>query len=123
VLDTDCSDVSRPALQMAMLLARTFGGELIVVCAGGTAPPPWVRPDHSEPWRPYAAAERWLAPLPPDLTIRVVVDTAPTLKAVLRIASEERAGVVITARGAHGRGADGEAARLVRHAHCPVLVV
>ena len=123
VLDTDCSDISRPGLHMATLLARTFGGELIVVCAGGAVSSPRVRLDHDEPWRPYRAAERWLAPLPPDLTIRVVVDPAPTLKAMLRIASEERAGIVITARGAHGRGADGEAARLVRHAHCPVLVV
>ena len=117
VLDTDCSDASRPALQLATLLARTFGGELIVVCAGETPP------QRAEAWRPYEAAERWLAPLPPDLTIRVVVDTAPVLKAVLRIASDERAGAVITPRRPHVRGADGEAARLVRHAHCPVLVV
>jgi nucleotide-binding universal stress UspA family protein len=123
VLDSDCSDASRPALQMAMLLARTFGGELIVVCAGLTPPPAGIHAQGAEPWRPYAAAERWLAPLPPGLTIRVVVDTAPALKAVLRIASDERAGVVITPRRSHVRGADGEAARLVRHAHCSVLVV
>jgi hypothetical protein len=61
--------------------------------------------------------------LPADVTVRVVVDTAPPLKAMLRISSEERAGLVVTARRANARGAEGEAARLVRHAHCPVLVV
>jgi nucleotide-binding universal stress UspA family protein len=123
VLDTDCSDASRPARDMAGLLARSFGGELVVVCTNSTSHPRGSRPHETEPWRPYAEAERWLAPLACDLMVRVVVDPAPTLKAVLRIASEERAGIVITARAAHGRGAGGETARLVRHAHCPVLVV
>jgi nucleotide-binding universal stress UspA family protein len=120
VLNTDFSEASRPALRLATILARTFGGELVVLHAGGTPLPEWVRPDGGEPWRPYAAAERWLAPLPPDVRVRVVVDTAPALKAVLRLASDERAGLVITSRSA---GAGGDAARVVRHAHCPVLVV
>jgi nucleotide-binding universal stress UspA family protein len=117
VLNTDCSDAARPALDRALVLARAFGGELIVVCAGETR----ARTPDDGPWRPYAAAERWLAPLPGDLTVRVVADPAPPLKAVLRIASDERAGIVVTSHRFHG--ADDEAARLVRHAHCPVLVV
>ncbi len=123
VVDTDCSDAARPALDMATLLARTFGGEVLAVCTGAAVARPGLRAGHAEPWRPYAAAERWLAPLPADVTIRMVFDTAPPLKAVLRIASEERAGIVITARRAEACGAEAEAGRLVRHAHCPVLVV
>jgi nucleotide-binding universal stress UspA family protein len=118
VLQTDRSAAARPALDLAVVLARAFGGELIVVC---TDPSPSGRTGDKVPWGPYAAAESWLGPLPPGLTVRVVVDPAPPLKAVLRIASDERAGIVITSHGSHG--ADGEAARLVRHAHCPVLVV
>jgi nucleotide-binding universal stress UspA family protein len=120
VLDSDFSEASRPALRLATVLARTFGGELVVLHAGGAPLPERVRPDDGEPWRPYAAAEGWLAPLPADVRVRVVVDTAPALKAVLRLASDERAGLVITSRTA---GAGGDAARVVRHAHCPVLVV
>ena len=116
VLDTDCTDAARPGLDLAAHLALAFGGQLLVVCSGGTVGPP----SGTEPWRPYATIERWLAPLPADLTVRVVSDPAPPLKALLRIASEERAGLVVTSH--RSRGADGEAARLVRHAHCPVLV-
>jgi nucleotide-binding universal stress UspA family protein len=122
VLDTDCSDASRPALDLSMTLARRFGGELVVVCGPASHHAPWARVDMEEPWRPYATAERWLSSPPQDLTIRVVADTTPGGRGALRIAVEMRAGLLVTSRKAHARGAAGEATRLVRHAHCPVLV-
>jgi len=126
VLSSDFSEASRPALHMATRLAMSFGGELVIVHAGGRLLTPWGRPSSGEPWRPYAAAERWLGHLPPNLTVRVVVDTSPAPKALLTVAIDERAGLLVTTRRPHAaliHGPGSEAGRLVRHAHCSVLVV
>lgn len=127
VLATDFSEGARAALRAATRLAEAFGGQLVVVHAP-TARLGWRWTPHepAEPWRPYADAERWLAPLPQSLAVRVVVDTAPVHDAVLRTAVAERAGLVVMAhRGdtAVGNAPAIDAARLVRHAHCSVLVV
>jgi nucleotide-binding universal stress UspA family protein len=127
VVATDFSEGARAALRAATRLAGAYGGELVVVHAPGARPGRrWAAHEPAEPWRPYAAAERWLGSLPQGLTVRVVVDTARLLDAVLRTTVAERAGLVVMGRRSDttvGNAPAIDAARLVRHAHCSVLVV
>ena len=123
VLLSDFSPTDRPALLMAGLLAGSFGGELVVV----HTPPRkafagWRDPAADQPWRPYAAAQHWLEPLPRNLTARVVMSTAAPPRSALRVAEHERAGLIVIPRATAGSHCD-VGGRIVRHARCSVLVV
>jgi nucleotide-binding universal stress UspA family protein len=122
VLTTDLSEGDRPALRLAGLLALTFGGELLVLHAP-VAAPGWTARGSSEPWRPYAAVERWLEPMPAGVTVRVAMTATPSLKSTFRIASDENAGLVVVPRRTSGESTGSPAGRVVQHARCSVLVV
>lgn len=124
VLASDLSLKGRAALQMASLLAGAFGGELVVVhTPARRAFVPWGT-HRSDAGLTRAAAARWLEPVPPG--VRVRFEVADTLAAnVLRVASRENAGLVVVSRRTRGSGPphEGGPARVVRSAHCSVLVV
>lgn len=113
VLATDFTPEAAPALYAAGTLSKAFGGNLLVVYC------PTTKPDH--PWTPYSFAERWLSRLSRNLSVRVVVDTAPVSQAVGRLIVREKAGLLVLSRR-NGPTA-GETSALVRHAPSSVLVV
>lgn len=125
VLSSDFSEACKPALSLTLRLAQAFGCEVVLV--HGAAAPPLVRLPRAgdEPWRPYAQAERWLGSLPGDVTVRVVVDSAPALRAALRLAEDASAGLLVVPRALlkGDRGLASDAGRLVRQARSSVLVV
>jgi nucleotide-binding universal stress UspA family protein len=110
---TDMSAASRRALRLAARLGAQFGAELIVQHAFSSA--------HGEA-AARAALERFL---PRELARRgprLLLQQGKPWAAVVRAAEQCGADLAIVHAGSPGSGDPGEAARVVRHAGCPVMV-
>ncbi|MEM8609574.1 MAG: universal stress protein [Myxococcota bacterium] len=140
LVGTDFSDISDEALRTAALYANTFGSSVVVAHVFDPTPniPPmaWSRPDlldHSVRAEIQAAIRETLdgqtAKLLSDVgAVELCVCQHPSPgRALCQIAEDEGADLLIL--GSHGRSGlsraflGSVAEKVVRHAHCPVLVV
>jgi nucleotide-binding universal stress UspA family protein len=136
VVGVDDSDNSRAALSAAAVEARLRGCPLHVVRAWGLTnapkPPTW-EPGYVPPFSEYQeAVEQWL-----ESQVRSVLGAGHGLDVRLHPVHAAPAGVLVEASlradlvvvGARGRGGfmglvlGSVSDQLVRHSHCPVLVV
>lgn len=140
LVGTDFSDISDEALRTASLYARMFGSEVVVAHVFDPTPnvPPmvWSRPDaldHAVRAEIQQAIRETLdgqtSKLLADVkAVELCVCQHPSPgRALCQIAEDERADLLIL--GSHGRTGlsraflGSVAEKVVRHAHCPVLVV
>jgi len=135
LVPVDFSKPSRKALACAIEFARRFEAKLI--CLHVLELPPSMEPDLTftelEVLREglFAATERTLQGLLKEASGKIppenVLTTGSASREIIRIAEDRNADLI--AMGAHGRDGPGRflmgstAERVVRHAHCPVLVV
>ncbi len=135
---TDFSEPSYHALEKAVELAQHFGAELLLVHVVApvptvAAPPgPMVFDVGSYQQHLTEGAESSLDDLlrkrvPDDIQARALVVHGGAAREVLRVADKEEVDLIITATGGQSgwqRFVFGSVAeRLVRSAHCPVLVL
>lgn len=71
--------------------------------------------------------DSYLSRVPPAVEVRVEVRDGPDAESILELAADLRADLIVIGRHGHGRVSKtlfgGVAEKIVRKAHCPVLVV
>jgi nucleotide-binding universal stress UspA family protein len=138
LLATDGSDGARLAADTAATLAASTGSELHVVCVGPGLPL-YELPDYPARFEETVAAQEREAQVVLDAEVERLEDAGATIaaarletddrpdRAIVKLGEELDAGLmVLGSRGLGGlRGAlmGSVSASVVRHAHCPVLVV
>jgi nucleotide-binding universal stress UspA family protein len=138
LLATDGSEEARLASDAATNLVASTGSELLVVCVGPGLPL-YELPDYPARFEEVVAAQRHRAEMVLDEEVKRIEDAGATVKearlesddkperAIVRVGEELGVGlVVVGSRGLAGpkRALMGSvSASVVRHAHCPVLVV
>ncbi len=139
LVTTDFSGTGDHAITHAFRLAADHGAEVLLCHVIDVLPEPNPLYAHYYPkdrFDPQRAAEETraalLARMPHDEALarvphRAVVGEGAAVEEILRIAAEEKVDLVVIAT--HGRSGlkhvllGGVAERVIRHAHCPVLVV
>jgi nucleotide-binding universal stress UspA family protein len=138
LLATDGSEGARLAADTAATLAASTGSELHVVCVGPGLPL-YELPDYPARFEEAVAAQEREAQVVLDAEVERLEDAGATIaaarletddrpdRAIVKLGEELDAGLmVLGSRGLGGlRGAlmGSVSASVVRHAHCPVLVV
>ena len=135
---TDFSSISEPAWDSAKQFARLFGAEVVLL---HVVPPPPVLPTEgyfppelydeliqSARREAEAGFDRLLASVAGSgINVRIHLEDGPPAQRILEVAAKEAADLLIV--GTHGRTGlkhfflGSVVERVIRHAHCPVLVV
>ena len=134
LVPTDFSDASREALPYAVNFARQFGATLTLVHVLPPLLPAdpgqsgiFLEPEHRAREGSMRLARFREDELPPDLPIAPVVLEGDTAQQITRLAeASETDLILISTHGYTGLKhvwLGSRAERIVRHAHCPVLVV
>lgn len=129
LVPTDLSLASRLAFPMALLFARTFGAEVIVVHVTRAAPAGVLAgvPAAEAVAVPDAASVAAFCQADfGDLPLRAQVQTGTVWDRICKVAQAECADLIVMATRGHDSLADriigSNTERVVRHAPCPVLV-
>jgi nucleotide-binding universal stress UspA family protein len=132
VVGVDGSENSLVAVAWAAALARATGAEVVAVHALGLLDR--LEPEHPVASQPHRDEIRerfeaeWCAPLDgPDLRCRRVVRDGSPVTALLAVADDEGADLIVV--GSRGLGGYPEqllgstSTQVAQHAHCPVTIV
>lgn len=138
---TDCSDASKPALEYAHFIAKTFGSELHVLHVWHVSRElrpdlsVWVDAGGQKPIATFVAEEaaaeanRFVSAMAPEIrdTIKLHVEEGEAWKTICDTAEHSAFDLIVM--GTHGRtglahlALGSVAEKVVRHARCPILTV
>lgn len=132
---TDFSECALHGVREAARLAGALGAELVLVSVVHDEQPymmlgsalHWGDVVAKQKEEVRAALERWVQEHLPDTPLRTVTGTGHPAEAIVRVAQEEEADLIVIASRGHGllrRMALGSTAqRVAERAACPVMVV